>query len=399
MNPIHLNDSSLTPAASTMIRDHDPSSSAFAAYQNTYLRRSSPPGSPAIKKCCYEHEPYTASRETSFFCCCYTCPSSRSTSTLATLGVCFLVLSYTILGAFVFMALEGGWYQDTEVAASKSNPGADHSAIGELRAETVDRLWSITENLNILYRENWTRLAAEEVLTFQEALFKALRNSDSVYVSSSMGTMTYYQNLHKWSFSSSFLYSLTLITTIGYYQAFPNSDNYVYAPAGLFSHLGEGWELMPRQRGGGRGVRTETTLDLTLNCLSPSSLAYPNTLLNSKWIDDPCSGTVPIFVPLLKNQKWDPYLDMTSHITEKSKVGHSEVVNSAITLSKMNTLRHWHSSDTLLYKEEIRRAIVVNSPIEKFNMRESRAGRAASLHAIWVCGNRPGGGGPFIASK
>lgn len=32
---------------------------------------------------------------------------------------------------------------------------------------TVDRLWSITEDLNILYKENWTRLAAKEVQQFQ----------------------------------------------------------------------------------------------------------------------------------------------------------------------------------------------------------------------------------------
>lgn len=32
---------------------------------------------------------------------------------------------------------------------------------------TVDRLWSITEDLNILYKENWTRLAAKEVQEFQ----------------------------------------------------------------------------------------------------------------------------------------------------------------------------------------------------------------------------------------
>lgn len=35
---------------------------------------------------------------------------------------------------------------------------------------TVDRLWSITEDLNILYKENWTRLAAQEVQLFQVSL-------------------------------------------------------------------------------------------------------------------------------------------------------------------------------------------------------------------------------------
>lgn len=32
---------------------------------------------------------------------------------------------------------------------------------------TVDQLWAITEDLNILYKENWTRLAAQEVKQFQ----------------------------------------------------------------------------------------------------------------------------------------------------------------------------------------------------------------------------------------
>lgn len=36
-----------------------------------------------------------------------------------------------------------------------------------LISSTVDRLWSITEDLNILYKENWTRLAAQEVQHFQ----------------------------------------------------------------------------------------------------------------------------------------------------------------------------------------------------------------------------------------
>lgn len=76
-------------------------------------------------------------------------------------------------------------------------------------------LWGITENLNILYRENWTRLAADEIIKFQKAMFKVLRESDSSHTSTNTGTMTYYQSIHKWGFSSSFLYSLTLITTIG----------------------------------------------------------------------------------------------------------------------------------------------------------------------------------------
>ncbi|XP_050512984.1 uncharacterized protein LOC126888665 [Diabrotica virgifera virgifera] len=200
-----------------MIRDQE--ATAYTSFQNSFLRRSSPPGSPAIKKCCYEHGEgkYAAPAEPSFFCCCYSCTGSKSTSFLTTLGVCFLVLAYTILGAFVFMALEGGFYQDgTKMAASKGAVADDGDVFKKLRSETVDKLWSITENLNILYRENWTRLAAEEVLMFQDELFKVKESEGSgSYAGSRIGTMAYYQKNHKWSFSSSFLYSLTLITTIG----------------------------------------------------------------------------------------------------------------------------------------------------------------------------------------
>lgn len=209
-----------------MIRDPRSSptdSSTYPRYPSPYIRRSSPPGSPAANRptpnnCCFDHRKPPPTE--SLFCCCYTCSGDNnktSTSILTTLGVCCLVLAYTILGAFVFMTLEGGGMTtETAVAAStktdQENNDIHVDKIVDLRTETVDRLWSITENLNILYRENWTRLAAEEVLVFQKAIFKVLRRSSS----SGHFSTTYYQtHQHKWSFSSSFLYSLTLITTIG----------------------------------------------------------------------------------------------------------------------------------------------------------------------------------------
>lgn len=91
----------------------------FPPAHSPYLRRISPPGSPASRKCCQHDD----SHKSTFLCCCYTCPGSRSTSVLATVGVCCLVLGYTIMGAFVFMALEGGLYKDFDaVAASKVDP-------------------------------------------------------------------------------------------------------------------------------------------------------------------------------------------------------------------------------------------------------------------------------------
>jgi len=94
------------------------------------------------------------------------------------------------------------------------------SAATELRARTVEKLWSITEDLNVLYKENWTRLAAREVLEFQENLARGLRRTSYEQVPLFPPRSREHhtdRRLHsrRWTFSSSLLYSLTLITTIG----------------------------------------------------------------------------------------------------------------------------------------------------------------------------------------
>lgn len=99
---------------------------------------------------------------------------------------------------------------------------------------TVDRLWSITEDLNILYKENWTRLAAQEVQLFQVRVSNcpqlirdpSIMNSSIPFQDTLLRAVKLNSNLqqtgtpptpktHKWSYASAFLYSLTLITTIG----------------------------------------------------------------------------------------------------------------------------------------------------------------------------------------
>uniref|UniRef100_A0A1B6BXP2 Potassium channel domain-containing protein n=1 Tax=Clastoptera arizonana TaxID=38151 RepID=A0A1B6BXP2_9HEMI len=163
----------------------------------------------------------TDSRSPSNTSCCssnkgFSCCGAVSTF-LSSAGVCFLVLGYTLLGAVTFMTLEG-----QEVQRSNEELGQD-----KLRLKTVEKLWSITEDLNILYKDNWTRLAEQEVLRFQDCLVKK-------YISTPAGK----HNNHVWSFPSSFLYSLTLITTIGYGSISPRTPwgrivTIVYALIGI----------------------------------------------------------------------------------------------------------------------------------------------------------------------
>ncbi|XP_046384900.1 potassium channel subfamily K member 18-like [Ischnura elegans] len=138
----------------------------------------------------------------------------RAASAAGAFGVCALVVAYALLGAVAFSALEGGTFGGGGGGGGGKGGDGGRSGgsglVGDIRSRTVERLWSITEDLNILYKENWTRLASREVLHFQETLVRALRRGGYGRVDPGED-----DGSHRWSFASSFLYSLTLITTIG----------------------------------------------------------------------------------------------------------------------------------------------------------------------------------------
>lgn len=148
-------------------------------------------------------------------------------------GIFVLLLGYTLIGAFIFLAIEGSAakvhqktlattsYQANEksVPLSKFN-GTISQASAELRSQTVESIWEITVSLNILYKENWTRLAAQEIARFQEKLVarvaadvsaqygaRALESAPALVVDD-----------YEWNFAKAFLYSLTVLTTIGKYN-------------------------------------------------------------------------------------------------------------------------------------------------------------------------------------
>jgi hypothetical protein len=95
----------------------------------------------------------------------------------------------------------------------------------ESRARTVENIWDITVSLNILYRDNWTRLAAQEISRFQDQLVQRLAEELAMQqrgvASSGTGKDQQMQERHsgsspyEWNFARAFLYSLTVLTTIG----------------------------------------------------------------------------------------------------------------------------------------------------------------------------------------
>lgn len=137
-----------------------------------------------------------------------------------------------MFGAFTFMTLENGGsgrdgngvqqirngqhnqhqhQQPGQPQQQQHQPQYQLTRNDKLRAQTVEKLWKITEDLNILYRDNWTRLAEQEILKFQDSLIRKY------------GGPNQSDHRHRWNFASSFLYSLTLITTIGKFTSLNDS--------------------------------------------------------------------------------------------------------------------------------------------------------------------------------
>ncbi|EDV44419.2 uncharacterized protein Dana_GF20348 [Drosophila ananassae] len=132
----------------------------------------------------------------------------------------------------------------------------------DVRQRTIENIWDITVSLNILYKENWTKLAALEIAKFQDQLIKRLNedvmlqlshddvaNAPASSSSSASGNPggnnpateavllhTHYHHHragggvvvgggppHEWNFAKAFLYSLTVLTTIGYGNIAPRT--------------------------------------------------------------------------------------------------------------------------------------------------------------------------------
>ncbi|KAL1502468.1 hypothetical protein ABEB36_007604 [Hypothenemus hampei] len=136
-------------------------------------------------------------------------------------GIIGLVIGYTIAGSFIFQYLESG--EQIEVHAN---------ALGN-RTLYARRLWNLTMDLNYnvqLLEKEYRAAVAEELITFQKIFVNLTRKgfdgSDDLCGKKS------------WSFAGAFLFSLTVITTIGYGNIWPRTPNgkiasIVYAIIGM----------------------------------------------------------------------------------------------------------------------------------------------------------------------
>ncbi|GBM34416.1 hypothetical protein AVEN_124105-1 [Araneus ventricosus] len=116
------------------------------------------------------------------------------------IGLCGLVVGYSLIGAFTFEALEAGYEQTKRQIMLKE------------RENVVTGLWTLTTMSKVLSESNWTARATETLQEFEVTLVRAVRKE---------GYDGKDESPLQWTFSGALLYSIIVITTI---EDLPLSD-------------------------------------------------------------------------------------------------------------------------------------------------------------------------------
>ena len=111
-------------------------------------------------------------------------------------GLTFLVIAYSIVGAVMFMNIEA------------NNEIQNRYLVARVRRQHVKELWKATKDLNVLFKSNWTIIADDVFTRFQSSVYTAVSNGwDGVDEATDVAA--------KWNYPGALLYSVSVITTIG----------------------------------------------------------------------------------------------------------------------------------------------------------------------------------------
>jgi hypothetical protein len=137
-------------------------------------------------------------------------------------GLVAFFLAYLSLGAYMFMAIESsqseGRAHEHVTGAGQSEHKAPETVepAAKIRKDHVlDRLWDITENLNILYKDNWTSLASEEIGRFHDSVYTQAMNECTRHCQEMALTEPAPETSNRWNYPTAFLYALAVTTTLG----------------------------------------------------------------------------------------------------------------------------------------------------------------------------------------
>ncbi|ROT66164.1 TWiK family of potassium channels protein 18 [Penaeus vannamei] len=116
-------------------------------------------------------------------------------------GVGGLVVSYAIMGAFAFIAIEGKpeFWMTNQTSV--------------IHNDTIRTLWNYTEHLNVLHKDRWYEDVNETLYKFQNDIVTVVKSG-------------YDGRSHEevWNFPASLMFCLSVFTMIGYGHMTPRTD-------------------------------------------------------------------------------------------------------------------------------------------------------------------------------
>ena len=155
--------------------------------------------------------------------CCYYC-RQVTTFLFSHIGLCTLLLGYALVGAFTFQAIESQHEHEQRLDMIRT------------RNDLIIELSNMTNHSIILNRENWTRNAADILGKFELKFIHAVKfkGYDGKFNLKFFLLMSYInlcvagsdelsKTSSQWSFSGALLYSIIVITTIGYGNVAPRT--------------------------------------------------------------------------------------------------------------------------------------------------------------------------------
>ncbi|XP_054155606.1 TWiK family of potassium channels protein 18-like [Oppia nitens] len=122
------------------------------------------------------------------------------------IGLCALVFGYSMVGAFVFQALEA------------PNELKYRSIVVQERDDFADQVWTITQKSSVLKQKEWSDEVSRELEKLEKSLVRAFKyngydGKDDIINEKSL----------QWNFFGALLYSIIVITTIGFGNIAPKT--------------------------------------------------------------------------------------------------------------------------------------------------------------------------------
>lgn len=153
---------------------------------------------------------------------CGACFRRLLTFLFSTVGLTCLTVAYSALGGYIFMVLESPSrgipilsQPDTVTVLQVGEVEAvDRKGIGHASLDRyLELLWNLTEQLNVLQREEWIRMGKEVMERYTNDIYASLEGNETMKST----TMEELKNVvdNQWSYPGALLYAITVITTIG----------------------------------------------------------------------------------------------------------------------------------------------------------------------------------------